>query len=84
MSTDFDGLPVSMTFDSCGSVCVNITVVNDLVLEKTENISLILKTNDSRMTLEQESTYMSIIDNEGMCVLLVCILYNYCSMIYEY
>ena len=66
MSTaDFDGLPAAMIFDSCRTVCVNITIMNDLVLEKTENISVILKTNDSRMKLEQEKTYMSIIDNEG-------------------
>lgn len=66
MSTaDFDGLPATMTFDSCGTVCVNITIMNDLVLEKTENISVILKTNDSQMTLAQEKADISIIDNEG-------------------
>ena len=62
---DFDGLPVAMTFESCSIVCVNVTIMNDLVLEKTENISVILQTNDGRVTLEQKRTNMSIIDNEG-------------------
>lgn len=62
----FDGLPATMTFDSCGTVCVNVTIMNDLVLEKTENISVILKTNDSWITLEQEKTDISIFDNEGI------------------
>ena len=62
---DYDGLPATVTFDSCGRKCVNIAITNDLVIEKTEMFPITLTTNDSQLILEPKRADISIFDNEG-------------------
>lgn len=62
---DYDGLPATVTFDSCGRKCVNITIANDLVIEKTEMFPITLTTNDSLLILEPQKADISILDTES-------------------
>lgn len=62
---DYDGLPINVTFDSCRK-CVNLTIEDDSVLEKTETFSITLTTNDSQLTLEPDKADVSISDSEGL------------------
>ena len=49
--------------------CVNISIVNDSIVEKDESFSVTLGSApnlDNRIKLDSESTVVEIIDNDGM------------------
>ena len=55
------------TFSSSSSnqQCVNITIVDDNVLESLETFSVTIDTSVDRVVLEPNTTVVEIVDNDG-------------------
>lgn len=66
---DYGALLTSLMFDECDTqFCVNISIVDDLVLEMVEVFTVTLTRPpglDSRITLGQTQADIEIIDNDG-------------------
>ena len=69
---DYDALSTTVMFGACQiRECVDITIVDDVVLENVESFLVNLESTpglDSRITLNRTRAEVQIIDNEGYCV----------------
>ena len=67
---DYTPRSAVFTFGECKrQSCVNISVVNDSIVEKDESFSVALGSApnlDNRIKLDSESAVVVIIDNDGM------------------
>ena len=67
---DYTPRSAVFTFGECKrQSCVNISIVNDSIVEKDESFSVTLGSApnmDNRIKLDSESTVVDIIDNDGM------------------
>ena len=68
-SNDYDGVPATVKYPACAlGMCINITIVNDAVVENTESFSISLTRTarlDFRITLTG-TTAIQIKDNDRM------------------
>ena len=66
---DYIGLDILVVFEPDnipnGSLCENISIVTDLVVENTEVFTLSLATTDSAVFLQLESSPVNITDDSG-------------------
>ena len=66
---DYTGLPRVLLFVSEQSLhslsCVNVTIINDAVLEETENFTVVLLTEFSGVTISRAKSLVEIIDNDS-------------------
>ena len=67
---DYTPRSAVFTFGECKrQSCVNISIVNDSIVEKDESFSVALDSApnlDNRIKLDPESAVVEIIDNDGM------------------
>ena len=67
-----DFAPISpgtqLVFTSAETLCVNISIENDAVLEENEVFIVELSTNDPQVNLSSPSTSVTIVDNDGNLV----------------
>ena len=67
-----DFTPISpgmqLTFTSAETLCVNISIENDAVLEENEIFFVELSTNDPQVNLSSPSASVTIVDNDGNLV----------------
>ena len=67
---DYTSRSAVFTFGECKrQICVNISIVNDPIVEKDETFSVALDSTpnlDNRIKLDSESVMVEIIDNDGM------------------
>ena len=70
---DFHEVTMDLTFTPDGEMsrvlCVNITVVNDDILEDTEIFSVTISTFDDSVMFKRNTSNVFIIDDEGMYTL---------------
>ena len=67
-----DFTPISpgtqLVFSSAETLCVNISIENDAVLEENEVFFLELSTSDPQVNLSSPSASVTILDNDGNLV----------------
>ena len=67
-----DFTPISpgtqLVFTSAETLCVNISIENDAVLEENEVFFVELSTNDPQVNLSPSSASVTILDNDGKYV----------------
>ena len=56
---------MDLTFSSAGSMCVDISVMDDGDLEMDETFNLMLSTEDTSVTLGNSMTVITIQDGDG-------------------
>ena len=64
-----------MTFPSgsnSSSICENVTIINDNVLEGEETFSIELTSMDTAVILGNNRTVITITDNDGIALYIVC------------
>ena len=57
-----------LVFTSAETLCVNISIENDAVLEENEVFIVELSTNDPEVNLSPSSASVTILDNDGNLV----------------
>ena len=63
---DYTAANGEFTFSSSSNQqCVNITIVDDNVLESLETFSVTIDTSVDRVVLEPNTTVVEIVDNDG-------------------
>lgn len=74
-SMDYGALSIILMFDECDTqLCVNISIVDDLVLETTETVYVTLNRTadlDARIQLEPVDAEIQIVDDDGTYISLV-------------
>ena len=67
-----DFTPISpgtqLVFTSAETLCVNVSIENDAVLEENEVFFVELSTNDPQVNLSSPSASVTILDNDGNLV----------------
>ena len=67
-----DFTPISpgtqLVFTSAETLCVNVSIENDAVLEENEVFFVQLSTNDPQVNLSSPSASVTILDNDGNLV----------------
>ena len=65
---DYVGLPIILSFVSEQSLhspsCVNVTIIDDDVLEKTENFTVVLSTEFTGVSISRARNFVEIINND--------------------
>ena len=78
---DYGAVDTLLSFAACQiRSCVNVSIINDVVLENVESFDVILDRApelDSRITLEPVNGVVEITDNDGTSSLLYRIIYIY-------
>ena len=63
---DYLGVPVSLTFTEAGAQFVNISILDDDLVERPEDIQLLITSSTpGRILIDPSSAKVRIIDNDG-------------------
>ena len=62
---DYDPHSMTSMVVTCERQCVNITIVDDTVVETLETFAVTLERNDTRVTLHPADGQVKISDNDG-------------------
>ena len=64
---DFASIPsgTQLVFESAGTLCVDISIQNDQILEEEEVFFVELTSNDVQVIFSRPSSSVTIIDNDG-------------------
>ena len=64
---DFASIPsgTQLVFESAGTLCVNISIEDDQILEDEEVFFVQLTTNDIQVVLSRPLSNVTILDNDG-------------------
>ena len=81
---DYGAVDTLLSFAACQiRSCVNVSIINDVVLENVESFDVILDRApelDSRITLEPVNGVIELTDNDGISSLLYRIIYIYLTL----
>ena len=84
---DFGEVSVTLSFEECEArQCVGISVVDDLINEPVETLSLSLTANpELHLTLHPQTSEVAILDNDGKKSFYECIFkalsFSYCYIV---
>ena len=53
-------------------ICVNVSIVDDSILESDEQFEVLLETSEPMVTLSPSTAAVSIIDNDSMWFVSIC------------
>lgn len=70
-SMDYTSIVTDFTIlelDESERLCVNITLISDLLLEDVENFQIFLSTNDPAASITQPSAVVNIFDSQSKCL----------------
>ena len=62
-------------------LCVMVDIVNDSVLEEEQTFFLVLSTAEPDIAVQEDSAVVFIIDNDGMCCVMLIVLSNLVSVL---
>ena len=68
--TDFEDVDQAIYFDMPGSQCVNISIVEDGILENNEEFLVILTSDDPAVKIHEQFAPVTIVDSESMLIML--------------
>lgn len=82
---DYLGVPVSLTFTEAGAQFVNISILDDDLVERPEDIQLLITSSTpGRILIDPSSAKVRIIDNDGegeprwYYIISLCIIKCFC------
>ena len=69
-TVDYDNIPMAYTVPACqNSTCVNVTIVDDDIVEKDETIEITGSVSDRRIRMTGGTKVITITDNDSMLLL---------------
>ena len=69
-AVDYGNIPMAYTVPACQNLtCVNVTIVDDDIVEKDETIEITGSVRDDRIRMTGGTKFITITDNDSMLLL---------------